>query len=113
MAIIVSSGLAFAAALGSDLLGSLTISTAARVVAYILCCIALFRLSRRADSPLPQFRLPMAGFVSLATAGIFSVVLALGASKELPALLIVLVAGLLALGLTRLLRPGSAAKAGP
>ena len=55
----------------------------------------------------------MAGFVSLATAGIFSVVLALGASKELPALLIVLVAGLLALGLTRLLRPGSAAKAGP
>ena len=108
VAIIISSGLAFAAALGSDLLASLTISTAARVVVYILCCIALFRLSRRADSPPPQFRLPMPAFITLTTAVLFAGVLVLGAVKELPALLTVMAIGLLALAATHLARSHTA-----
>lgn len=101
IAILVSSGLSFGFAIFSDVIGALTFATATRLVAYILCCTALFRMSRRADAPQPQFRLPAAGTVALATAVLFSGVLAMGATKELPPLLIVLAIGLGLFGLTR------------
>lgn len=93
VAIVVSAILAFAAALVSDLLGSLTISTASRIVAYILCCVALWRLSRRTDAPTAQFNLPGRKVISLATAAVFLVVLGVAATKELPMLAGVLVVG--------------------
>ena len=102
VAIVVSSLLGFGFAMASDLLTALTMATAARLTGYILCCVALFRLSRRPDAPQPAFRLPAVGVVSLVTAALFTGVLALGAYKELPGLLIVLAIGLAALGLTRL-----------
>ncbi len=101
VAILLSSGLAFGAALFSDLLGSLTISTAARVVAYILCCAALWRLSRQADAPPAQFNLPARGPVAIATGSVFAIVLVLAATKELPMLAVVLALGLAIFGLTR------------
>jgi amino acid transporter len=101
IAILVSSGLSFGFAIFSDLIGALTFATATRLVAYILCCVALFRMTRRADAPQPQFRLPAAGPIALATAILFSGVLALGATKELPPLLAVLAIGLGLFGLTR------------
>ena len=104
VAILVSSGLSFGFAIFSDLIGALTFATATRLVAYILCCIALFRMSRRADAPQPQFRLPAAGVIALITAALFSGVLALGATKELPPLLTVLAIGLACFAFTRLSR---------
>ena len=101
IAILVSSGLSFGFAIFSDLIGALTFATATRLVAYILCCVALFRMTRRVDAPQPQFRLPAAGPIALATAILFSGVLALGATKELPPLLTVLAIGLGLFGLTR------------
>ena len=105
VAIILSSLLAFGAAIFSDLLGSLTISTAARMIAYILCCIALWRLSRKADAPPAQFNLPGRRVISLATAAIFALVLVVAAITELPMLAAVLVLGYSALALTRLTAP--------
>lgn len=102
VAILASSGLAFGFTMASDVIGALTFATATRLVAYILCCIALFRLSRHKDTPQPEFRLPFPGVISLATALLFTGVLALGAAKELKPLLAVLVLGLILLGLTRL-----------
>ena len=101
IAILVSSGLSFGFAIFSDLIGALTFATATRLVAYILCCVALFRMTRRVDAPQPQFRLPAAGPIALATAILFSGVLALGATKEVPPLLTVLAIGLGLFGLTR------------
>lgn len=102
IAILISSVLSFGFAMFSDLISALTFATATRLVAYILCCIALFRLSRRADAPAPLFRLPGAALISVSTAVLFSAVLALGATKELAPLLAVLVIGLAFYGLTRL-----------
>lgn len=109
VAIIVSAVLAFGFALSSTVISALTFATATRLVAYILCCVALFRLSRRKDAPPPQFRLRAPGFVSIATALLFTGVLAMGAMKEMPALLVVLGVGLVLLLLTRLRaqRPGA------
>lgn len=101
VAIILSSLLAFGAAIFSDLLGSLTISTAARMIAYILCCVALWQLSGRADAPPAQFNLPGRRVISLATAAIFVLVLVVAATSELPMLAAVLVLGYGALVLTR------------
>ena len=101
IAILISSALSFGFAIFSDVIGALTFATATRLVAYILCCLALFRMSRRADAPQPQFRLPGARYVSIGTAVLFSGVLALGATKELPPLLAVLAVDLTLFGLTR------------
>ena len=102
VAIILSSLLAFGAAIFSDLLGSLTISTAARMIAYILCCVALWRLSRKTDAPRAQFNLPGRRVISLATAAIFALVLVIAATSELPMLAAVLALGYATLALTRL-----------
>ncbi len=72
VAILISSALGFGFAMASDLLTALTIATAARLTGYVLCCIALYRLSRRADAPKPAFRLPAVGIISLATAALFT-----------------------------------------
>lgn len=100
VAILTSSVLAFGTALFSDVLSALTFATATRIMGYILCCIALWRFSRRADAPPPQFNLPARGPVALATAALFIVVLALGATKELPALVAVMALGFVVLFLT-------------
>ena len=101
VAILISSGLAFGFTIFSDVISALTFATATRLVGYILCCVALFRLSQRADAPQPQFRLPATRVISLVTAVLFSGVLALGATKELPSLLMVLAIGLALFGITR------------
>ncbi|WP_293906136.1 APC family permease [Phenylobacterium sp.] len=100
-ALLISGALAFGFALISDLLTALTFSTATRVLCYILCCLALWRLSRRPDAPTPQFRLPARGVVALVSAAIFTVVLVVGATKEVPALAGVLAVGLGLFALTR------------
>lgn len=94
IAIAISSALGFGFAMMSDLLTALTIATAARLTGYILCCIALWRMSGRSDAPQPRFSLPFRGPIALFTAALFTGVLALGASKELVPLAIVLAAGL-------------------
>lgn len=99
-AILVSSILAFGSALMSDLLSSLTFATATRILGYVLCCLALWRFSRRTDAPPAQFSLPARGPIALLTAALFVGVLVVGAAKELPALAIVLAVGLGILALT-------------
>jgi amino acid transporter len=101
VAILVSSTLAFGFAVGSDLISSLTFATATRLLGYILCCVALFRLSGRKDAPPAMFNLPARRFVALVTAALFTGVLLIGATKELPSLAGVLVFGFLILALTR------------
>jgi len=101
IAIVISSVLGFGFAMMSDLLTALTIATAARLTGYILCCIALWRMSGRADAPQPRFSLPMRGPIALFTAALFTGVLALGAAKELVPLLIVLAAGFVLLAFSR------------
>ncbi len=101
VAIILSSVVAFGAAIFSDLLGSLTISTAARMVAYILCCVALWRLSGNAGAPPAQFNLPGRRIISLVTAAIFALVLVMAATQELPMLAAVLALGFGILAVTR------------
>ncbi|WP_338066058.1 APC family permease [Phenylobacterium kunshanense] len=100
LAIAVSSVLAFGSALMSDLLSSLTFATATRILGYVLCCVALWRFSRRTDAPPAQFNLPGRGPVALLTAALFLGVLAVGAAKELPALAAVLIVGLALLAFT-------------
>ena len=102
VAVLVSSGLSFGFALASDVIGALTFATAARLVSYILCCVALWRLAGRHDAPQAQFNLPARRVISLLTAAIFTGVLVVGAFKELPALAVVLAFGLGLLALTRL-----------
>ncbi|HEX7945588.1 MAG TPA: APC family permease [Phenylobacterium sp.] len=104
VAIIVSSSLAFGLAIMSNLITTLTFSTATRVLCYILCCVALWRLSRRPDAPAATFNLPARGVFAFVSAALFAIVLLLGATKELPALAAVLAVGLAILGLTRLNR---------
>lgn len=99
-AILLSSVLAFGSALMSDLLSSLTFATATRILGYILCCLALWRFSRRTDAPPAQFNLPARGPVALVTAALFTGVLAVGAAKELPALAVVLAVGFALLAFT-------------
>jgi basic amino acid/polyamine antiporter, APA family len=101
VAIVISSVLGFGFAMMSDLLTTLTIATAARLTGYILCCVALWRMSGRADAPQPRFSLPMRRPIALFTAALFTGVLALGAAKELVPLLIVLAAGFVLLALSR------------
>jgi amino acid transporter len=101
VAIVISSALAFGFAIASDLISSLTFATATRLLGYILCCIALWRLGRRNDAPPAMFNLPARGFVALATAALFAGVLLIGATKELPSLAGVLVIGFLILAITR------------
>lgn len=93
VAILISGVIAYGAAMASDLLTALTMSTASRLVAYILSCVALIRLRRRADAPEAQFKLPGAGVVAALTALLFTAVLLLGATAELPALAAVTLAG--------------------
>lgn len=97
MAILISSALCFGLAVVSDLITALTIATATRVLSYILCCVALARLSGQADAPQPQFRLPYAGVVASATAVLFTVVLLIGARKEILPLIVVTAIGLVIL----------------
>jgi amino acid transporter len=101
VAIVISSVLGFGFAMASDLLTALTIATGARLMGYILCCLALWNLSRRADAPPPRVALPFRGPIALFTAALFTGVLALGATKELPALLIVLAAGFMLMWFAR------------
>jgi APA family basic amino acid/polyamine antiporter len=101
VAIAVSSVLGFGFAMASDLITSLTIATGARLMGYILCCLALWTLSRRADAPSPRFSLPFRGTIALATAALFTGVLVLGAMKELIPLAIVLLAGFVLMALSR------------
>lgn len=100
--VLVSAVFAFAAALASDLIGSLTFSTAARVSVYLLCCFALWRMTRMKVASAKGFRLPHAGLVALITILIFSGVLILGAAKELPLLAAAALAGLAIYALTKL-----------
>jgi amino acid transporter len=97
VAILISSALCFGLAVVSDLITALTIATATRVLSYILCCVALARLSGQADAPQPQFRLPYAGVVASATAVLFTVVLLIGARKEILPLIVVTAIGLVIL----------------
>jgi len=97
VAILISSALCFGLAVVSDLITALTIATATRVLSYILCCVALARLSGRPDAPQPQFRLPYAGLVAGVTAALFTVVLVIGARKELLPLIVVTAIGLVIL----------------
>ena len=113
VAIVVSSVLAFGFALASDLITALTIATAARLTGYILCCISLWRMSRRADAPPPRFALPMRGPIALFSAALFTGVLALGATKELPALAGVLLAGFVLLAFTRRRAPAPDPRSNP
>lgn len=94
VAIITSSVVGFGAAMASDLLGALTMSTAARLVVYILSCVALIRMARQAEAPPAAFRLPFAIPVALASIVLMAGVIAFGATKEIPALVGVLVVGL-------------------
>lgn len=105
VAILVSSTLAFGLAIASDLITTLTFSTATRVLCYILCCAALWRLAGRPDSPAPRFNLPGRRIFALASGAIFALVLVMGATKELPALGAVLAVGLVVMALTRLRKP--------
>jgi len=101
VAVIVAGVLSFGFALSSTVISALTFATATRLLGYILCCFALYRLSRRPDAPPPRFRLRAPGVVSIGTAIIFTGVLLLGALKELPALLAILTVGLVFYGVTR------------
>ncbi len=101
VAIIISSVLGFGFAMMSDLLTALTIATAARLTGYVLCCISLWRMSGRPDAPQPRFSLPFRGPIALFTAVLFTGVLALGATKELPPLAAVLAVGLVLWALSR------------
>lgn len=101
VAILLSGVLAYGCAMASDLLTALTISTGARLVGYILSCVALWRMRGRADAPPAQFNLPAAGPVALMTALLFTGVLLLGARAELPALLIATAVGFAILWLYR------------
>ena len=94
-AVLASAIFGFSAALGSDLIGSLTFSTAARLCVYMLCCFALWRLTRTPDAPKPRFALRGAGGLALATIVLFAGVLALGATKELPLLAMASILGLI------------------
>lgn len=87
VAIFISSIAAFGFAMLSDLLTALTISTAARIVAYVLSCVALIRLSRRADAPAAGFNAPARIPLAILTIVIFTGVMLLGAQKELVPLL--------------------------
>jgi len=104
VAILLSGVLAYGCAMASDLLTALTISTGARLVGYILSCVALWRMGRRTDAPPAQFELPAAGTVALVTAALFTGVLLLGARAELPALVVATVVGFALLGLYLLKR---------
>jgi APA family basic amino acid/polyamine antiporter len=101
VAIVISSVLGFGFAMMSDLLTALTIATAARLTGYVLCCISLWRMSGRPDAPQPRFSLPFRGPIALFTAVLFTGVLALGATKELPPLAAVLAVGLVLWALSR------------
>lgn len=105
IAIVISSVLGFGFAMVSDVLTALTIATAARLTGYVLCCMALWNMSRRTDAPPPRFALPFRGPIALFTAALFTGVLILGAIKELPALLVVLAVGFAVLAVTRIRRP--------
>lgn len=83
VAILVSSLAAFGFAMISDLLTALTISTAARMVAYGLSCIALVRLSKQPGASPASFNLPARTPLALATVGLLVVLMLLGAQKEL------------------------------
>lgn len=102
VAILISCGLTFSFAIFGDLLGNLTFSTATRVLCYILCCIGLWRISGRADAAPALFRLPGRRLIAAASAGLFAVVLVMGAAKELPTLGVALLVGLGLYGLKRL-----------
>lgn len=104
IAIIISSVLGFGFAMASDLLTALTIATAARLTGYVLCCIALWNMSRQTDAPPPRFALPFRGPIALFTAALFTGVLVLGAIKELPALAVILGFGFAVLAVTTVLR---------
>lgn len=93
VAILISGVIAYGAAMASDLLTALTMSTASRLVAYILSCVALVRLRRRENAPPAQFNLPAGSVIAVATALLFTVVMLLGATAELPALAAVTLAG--------------------
>jgi amino acid transporter len=113
VAILTSSVVGFTAAMASDLLGALTMSTAARLISYVLCCVALVRLAGRADAPAPTFRLPLVAPLAAVTALIFVGVMLLGATKELPALAGVLVVGLAILMAFRRTAPSPGPRSSP
>jgi basic amino acid/polyamine antiporter, APA family len=107
LAVLLSAVVAYAAAMASDLLTALTVSTAARLVSYILSCVALWRFQRRTDAPPARFRLPFAGAVAIGTALLFTAVMLLGARAELPALAAVTGVGLTILAAQRLTKRSS------
>ncbi|MBL8770206.1 MAG: APC family permease [Phenylobacterium sp.] len=104
VAIVVSSLVGFGAGMVSDLLSALTMSTAARLVVYILACVALIRLVGRAQAPPAAFRLPFARVAAVAAILSMAAVVAFGATKELPALAGVLAAGFVVMLATRAAR---------
>ncbi len=107
VAIAISSVLTIGFAIFGDLFGNLTFSTASRVVCYVLCCVGLWRLSRRAEATPALFRLPGRSLLAGGSAVVFTAVLLLGAQKELPALGVALAVGLALFGLTRVWRGGA------
>jgi amino acid transporter len=107
VAILFTSTLAYGFALVSTFLGALTFTTASRVLCYVLCCLALWRLSGRSDTPPPAIRVPAVGALALVTGGLFCAALALGATKELPALALALAIGLTFYVLGGLRRPAA------
>lgn len=108
LAIITSSVVGFGAAMASDLLGALTMSTAARLITYILSCVALIVLAGRADGPEPAFRLPFARTIAAVAIVLLGGVIVFGATKELPALAAVLAVGFVIMALTRARGPARA-----
>lgn len=87
IAIVISSIAAFGFAMVSDVLTALTMSTAARIVGYVLSCVVLIRLSRRPDAPPAGFNLPARIPLAILSIAVFTGVMLLGAQKELLPLL--------------------------
>lgn len=102
VATLLSGAAAFGLAVFGDLLTAVTFSTVSRLFAYILCCYALWRLSRRKDAPPPQFTLPAPGVFAFVSVVLVIGVIALGAAKELPTMAAILAIGLALYGWSRL-----------
>ncbi len=102
IATLLSGVAAFSVAAFGDLLTSVTFSTISRLVAYMLCCYALWRLSRRADAPLAQFELPAPGVFAAISIVLVIGVIALGAARELPTMVAILAVGLALYGWSRI-----------
>jgi amino acid transporter len=111
VAILITGAAMFGLSVSGDLVTTITFSTAARVVCYILCCLALWKLASQPDAPAAQFPAPKPAVLAAISAALLVGVLVLGALKELPMLGGVLGLGLVLYGLAARRSGGAAASA--